>query len=282
MSNLLYDEHPLIINPTLATKIGLNEAVVLQQVHYWLEIFSKTKDHDVMAKHYHDGRWWVYNTYEQWHEQLPFWCVRTLKTIFRSLENRKLLLVGNFNHFGYDRTKWYSIDYELLKSLENTHSANSALTEVQGLHSEMGKTCPSNTIDFPKTSSKEYVKCKMVRNSQSLRTSDFSYDILRKQLQKICRTDFPELDEEEVIDIIILYCKAYEYFMGKHHPKMQNKHYQRIITVIRDYFLGTDIEAYHEMIDKHFRTEYGKKIDYNMNHFFNEGILDNRMYETIY
>ncbi|SDN86290.1 hypothetical protein SAMN05443253_12225 [Bacillus sp. OK048] len=42
MSRLLINEGPVKIIPSLATKIGLNEAVVLQQIHYWLGI-SKLK-----------------------------------------------------------------------------------------------------------------------------------------------------------------------------------------------------------------------------------------------
>ena len=38
MSNLLINESPLQVLPTLATYIGLNEAIFLQQVHYWLRI----------------------------------------------------------------------------------------------------------------------------------------------------------------------------------------------------------------------------------------------------
>lgn len=45
--------------PTLATIIGLNESIILQQVHYWLKIKEKSK------QDYIDGHYWVYNTYEQ-------------------------------------------------------------------------------------------------------------------------------------------------------------------------------------------------------------------------
>ena len=38
---VLYDRYPLIINPTLAELIGLNEAIVLQQIHYWTEKIDK-------------------------------------------------------------------------------------------------------------------------------------------------------------------------------------------------------------------------------------------------
>ncbi|MDW9215749.1 hypothetical protein SE957_24245 [Escherichia coli] len=36
--SLLFAERPLVINTQLAMKIGLNEAIVLQQLHYWLRI----------------------------------------------------------------------------------------------------------------------------------------------------------------------------------------------------------------------------------------------------
>ncbi len=38
MSNLLLDERPLIVLPSLAAMLNsLDEAVILQQIHYWIE-----------------------------------------------------------------------------------------------------------------------------------------------------------------------------------------------------------------------------------------------------
>jgi hypothetical protein len=121
MSKLLFDERPLIILPQLACKIGFNEAVVLQQVHYWIRVYAEKGD----GKHFHDGRWWVYNTYDGWQENFPFWSVKTIRRAFESLrkpykpkegeekvERGPLLLVGNYNRKKYDRTHWYSIDYD--------------------------------------------------------------------------------------------------------------------------------------------------------------------------
>lgn len=68
--------------PTLATIIGLNESIVLQQVHYWLKIKEKSQ------QDYIDGRYWVYNTYKQWQEQFPFFSLRTLRRTFSSLEKK--------------------------------------------------------------------------------------------------------------------------------------------------------------------------------------------------
>lgn len=279
MSNLLYDEHPLIVNPTLARLIGLNESIVLQQVHYWIEIESKSKDIEVIEKHYHDGRWYVYNTFEQWHEQFPFWCIRTLKTIFKSLENKGLLIPDRFNKFGYDRTKWYTINYELLKTLDTQHSAKTAQSKVQNLPNGKCQNCTTNTIDYTKNTTKEYVKCKMVQNSKSIYTSDYSYEIVIKQIKRICRS--LDIEEKTPLNTILYYLKQYERYLGKHHPKMQNKHYQRVIE-----FIDSNIycfEEYEVFIDKHFEdTSYGKPIDYNMLHFFTDGIIENRYHETLH
>ncbi|PGY05377.1 conserved phage C-terminal domain-containing protein [Bacillus sp. AFS031507] len=110
MSRLLIKESPVMIIPSLAVKIGLNEAVVLQQIHYWLGI----------SKHKIEGRTWVYNTYEEWQKQLPFWSVSTIKRTILSLEMKGLLLSANFNEMKMDKTKWYSIDYDKLQEHEDS------------------------------------------------------------------------------------------------------------------------------------------------------------------
>ncbi|WP_423800422.1 conserved phage C-terminal domain-containing protein [Neobacillus sp. SAB-20_R2A] len=110
MSRLLINESPVMIIPSLAAEIGLNETVVLQQIHYWLGV----------SKHKIEGRTWVYNTYEEWQKQLPFWSVSTIKRTIRSLEMLGLLISENWNQMKMDKTKWYTIDYEKLQELEGS------------------------------------------------------------------------------------------------------------------------------------------------------------------
>lgn len=111
MGSLLLDNYPLIVLPELACAVGLNEAIILQQIHYWIEHNRKNKHN------FHDGRYWVYNSYSEWQKQFPWWTVITIKRTIGSLEKMGLLVSGNFNASKMDRTKWYSINYEKLKSL---------------------------------------------------------------------------------------------------------------------------------------------------------------------
>lgn len=111
MGKLLLDSRPLVIAPELAEKIGLHEAIILQQVHYWIVINIKN------GRDFRDGYYWTYNSYPAWQKQFPFWSIPTIKRTFAGLEKTGLLISGNFNKTSMDRTKWYRIDYEKLESL---------------------------------------------------------------------------------------------------------------------------------------------------------------------
>ncbi|MDN6063240.1 MAG: conserved phage C-terminal domain-containing protein [Staphylococcus simulans] len=114
MNNLLIDDYPILVLPKLATEIGLNEAIVLQQIHYWLK----------KSSHNHDGRLWIYNSYKEWETHFPFWSNATIRRAIASLEKQKLLVVSNYNKAGFDKTKWYSIDYLNLEGVSKRVAQN--------------------------------------------------------------------------------------------------------------------------------------------------------------
>ena len=103
VDKLLIQEPPLQVLPSLAILIGLNEAIVLQQIHYLMRI----------SDHVYNGQKWVCLTFEEWAcRHFVFWSVATIKRVFNRLEKQKFILSTNaFNANGFDRSKWYSIDY---------------------------------------------------------------------------------------------------------------------------------------------------------------------------
>ncbi len=119
-SPLLINESPLQVLPSLATRVGLNEAIVLQQIHYWLRHYQKAESNLKPDKrfHYKQGRWWVYNSYADWQESnFPFWSISTIKRAFKSLERQNLLIAEQLSEDKHDRTNWYAIDYDELNRL---------------------------------------------------------------------------------------------------------------------------------------------------------------------
>ncbi len=142
MSNLLLDERPLIVLPSLAAMLNsLDEAVILQQIHYWIE----------KKQNYREGRYWVYNSMEKWMQHFPWIKSRTTLTrYFKNLEAKGLLITGNFNKAGFDKTKWYTIDYYSLSDFEQ-RTYRTCTTSDQNLVNGMNRACTTNTIDYTET-----------------------------------------------------------------------------------------------------------------------------------
>ena len=142
MNNLLFDEPPLVLQPKLAIVLGdLEEAVILQQVHYWIQKKANIRD----------GYSWVYNTMAEWQKQFP-WIKsdKTLRKKFKSLEDKGLLITGNYNKAKFDRTKWYRIDYDAFSQMVNAFG-KSYRTNRQELPNATGKSYPTYTIDYTET-----------------------------------------------------------------------------------------------------------------------------------
>lgn len=136
---------PIVISPDLAYSIGLNEAIVLQQVHYWLKETTSGMEHD--------GARWIYNTSEQWLEQFPFWSESTLKRTFTNLKKLGLLRIEQLNQSQRDMTNFYTINYEsdLLDEVKVASSMKSkrANPSVQNDQMEQVKKKRSISSDRP-------------------------------------------------------------------------------------------------------------------------------------
>ena len=146
-SKLLINESPLQILPTLVEKVGLNEAIVLQQIQYWLAINEKSNKND----HFHDGRWWTYNTKKDWQRQFFWWSEATVKRILKSLREKGLLLAtSEYNKKGYDRTLWYTIDYDKLNAFLSHSSGHrdpiKKVTMTQPIPETISKTINKDIV----------------------------------------------------------------------------------------------------------------------------------------
>lgn len=122
MNSLLLDEYPLIILPSLACKIGLNEAIIIQQIHYWTEINRKT------GQNFIEGRYWTHNSILEWEKQFPFWSKNTIVRTLDNLKKNKLVEAKILSTDARDRTLWYSINYENLE-VPTTKTEN-AITQI--------------------------------------------------------------------------------------------------------------------------------------------------------
>ena len=119
--SLLIDDYPLIVLPTLAEEIGLNEAIFLQQLNYW----SQPKLNQGIVDE--QGRRWIYNSVEAWRAQFRFFTERTLRRTISNLENLGLILSTlRYKRNPMDRTKSYAICQENVAALECSRNEKQA------------------------------------------------------------------------------------------------------------------------------------------------------------
>jgi uncharacterized phage protein (TIGR02220 family) len=205
MSKLLIMEKPLMILPKLAKEIGFNEALILQQMHYRL----------ISSKHFIDGRKWIFNTYEEWLEQMPFWSLSTVRRTISSLEKKGLLISANYNQAKMDHTKWYSIDYVKLAELELDESfkmmdetpvqtEQKSIPERPAEHLNMDSAIPESTTEITTKKNKEDIPYAEIIHYLNEKTQS-SYRVGTKKTKELihARTleGFTLLDFKRVIDL---------------------------------------------------------------------------------
>lgn len=163
MSMYLFDEYPIIANKTLAKEIGLNEALVLQQINYWIEINKKT------GKNFYDGKYWVYNSMKNWQENdFDYMSIDTVKRTFAKLEKQGYLLIGRFNKDPRDQTKWYSINEKMLEELYDELERKKKNEELKILEQNAHIAMPNALVQNAPMENGKMHQCKSAESDNAL------------------------------------------------------------------------------------------------------------------
>lgn len=89
---------------------GIEEAIILNNISFWID------KNRANQKHFYDGAYWTYNSYNAFALLFPYMSTHQIKRAITNLEVKGVIKSGNYNSSPYDKTKWYSV-------LETTHEA---------------------------------------------------------------------------------------------------------------------------------------------------------------
>lgn len=292
-SNLLTSDNvrKIAFSPELASIIGLNECIFLSQLEYWLSVKESNDD----RRTFREGRMWVYNSYDKWLEQFPFWSRNTLIRAIKSLEGKGIIITGNFNSKGYDKKKWYSVDYHALseykEKMDNPKTDNPSTQNEYIDVPKMGIPSTQNEQTYSIDYNIEYNKESNImehrsRNVRSGFSSDGSVDyvFLQNQVDESLKAlgcyDDSYL-RNEVHRIVYYYYHRYHDVFGKSHIMLKQETMNSVVDkILSGSELVTDVsfEIYQELIDKFFQTNI--ESDYHITHFVSGFIRDYRWYES--
>ena len=94
-----------------ARRFGVDGAVLLQGMAAWI---SKNRANE---RHFHDGRWWTYNSQDALVKLFPFWSRRQIQRIVKALNTEGALLLGNYSDGSFHNTTWYALSDDVLELL---------------------------------------------------------------------------------------------------------------------------------------------------------------------
>ena len=288
----------LIINTDLALVLGdLNEAIVLNQLNYWLGINKKA------GKNFIDDRYWVYNSYSDWKARdFPYWSEKTIQRTFTRLENKGVVVSANYNKLAIDKTKWYTIDTEKLQELvDKFNSDEDKMTNRQdNMTDRQDKmTCREGQCDRPLP---EITTENINRDYNSEITGEVHTSVSEKQTARVTRQDmqakkddmlnrFSEICDNSIENEIIRgvvknafrrYMNLYETYFCKVHPILTDKTLTNVCLSLsnvtdteHNHFEWTDVyladktglTGLDRMVNEHFRRTHRRETNYSITHF---------------
>jgi hypothetical protein len=111
-SKLITPESPMLVPPLLAAEIGLSEAIILQQIHYYC-----TKSKHIKQ----DGRRWFWKTLNDWSQTLPFLKISTIRRAIANLKDKfKLIDIERHSQKTWYQANWFTVNVENLEALWNS------------------------------------------------------------------------------------------------------------------------------------------------------------------
>ena len=288
----------LIINTDLALVLGdLNEAIVLNQLNYWLGINRKA------GKNFIDDRYWVYNSYSDWKaKDFPYWSEKTIQRTFTRLENKGVVVSANYNKLAIDKTKWYTIDTEKLQELVdkfNSHEDKMTNRQDNMTDRQDKMTCREGQCDRPLP---EITTENINRDYNSEITGEVHTSVSEKQTARVTRQDmqakkddmlnrFSEICDNSVENKTVgevvknafrRYMNLYETYFCKVHPILTDKTLTNVCLSLsnvtdteHNHFEWTDVyltdktglTGLDRMVNEHFRRTHRRETNYSITHF---------------
>lgn len=129
----------------IASKYGILEAILIKNIYYWIQ---KNKAND---KHFYNGRYWTYNSVKAFQELFPYASIKKIRNALDRLEEKEIILKGNYNQNTYDRTLWYALTDEGLALIQGEKIGQMEVTK-RANGSDQKEECeyPKGQMDMSK------------------------------------------------------------------------------------------------------------------------------------
>lgn len=102
----------------VAKKFTVNAAIVLNNIDFWIKANKEQNKREVFK----NNRWWTYSTISDYSKVMSYFTVKQIRKGLDDLREAGILIKDCFNENSYDRTSWYTIDYDKFDKIFNPKS----------------------------------------------------------------------------------------------------------------------------------------------------------------
>lgn len=120
-------------NLRVASKYGVNCAVILQNLFYWTE---HNKENN---KHFHDGYYWTYNSNQAFAKQFQYISPKQIRYALEKLKAEGLILASRYqedNIDSRDRTLWYAVTQKAIALMDGKEEIDEVIIELEDIPEE--------------------------------------------------------------------------------------------------------------------------------------------------
>ena len=230
-------------NVEFANRYGIDEAIMIKSFQFWIRLNKAN------GNNFNDGKYWTYNTNKSLTLYFSFWSEKQVRRIIESLVDKGILLKGNYNKIGYDRTIWYAFTNEDLYLSDNFHLPDN------GLDQKGNTILPNGQMDIPKRANrfaqkgepipvanqvlKTFTNPVIIENefshfskvtindSQSPKVNPFSIvaNVEKEKETSGKEKEKPERKPNPTYEAFTVFCQTFEELSGAAYPTDKNGHY---------------------------------------------------------
>ncbi len=99
-------------NVEVARRYGVPEAIFIHNLYFWID------KNQCNGRHFYEGRSWTYNSLSALERLFPYFTRKQIRTIIDHCVGAGVVIKGNFNKEGYDKTTWFALTDEVLEIYE--------------------------------------------------------------------------------------------------------------------------------------------------------------------
>ena len=121
---------------------GSDPAVFINRLIYWL------RENRANKRHFHDGHWWSYNTYEELSDIFTWLNEQQIRRMIKKLETDKVILIGHFAKNGNPNSPPSRTNGDAFVD-ESKYLDDTPSVENEGADDESAKNIRKSLVELP-------------------------------------------------------------------------------------------------------------------------------------